>query len=488
MAIKFGTDGWRAIMADEFTFGNVEIVAQAIADFVQGAGIAGRGVVIGYDMRFLSDKFAVRAAEVLTANGIPVLIPPAALPTPVTAFAITHHQAAGAIMLTASHNPPEYNGIKFIPEYAGPALPEITDRIESRVKELVASTQGSEGNHDQERADFPPMVKKLRLGEARKQGLVRDIDPMDAYMAQLALVVDMKTVAASGLKIVVDPMWGAGIGYLEKVLEQCGLEYQVIHNYRDALFGGSLPEPSDAVLKELKARVVESGAHLGLALDGDADRFGVIDADGTFINANQVLTLLYHHLLTRRGLTGPVARTVATTHMLDRIAAKQGATVEETPVGFKYIGLSLRDHGTLLGGEESGGLSVRGHMPEKDGVLACILMAEVRAAAGKPLTEVLADISREYGQLVSQRLDLHTAPEEKGAIMAALQAYSPSKIAGVDVVKRLTIDGVKLLLADGAYALVRASGTEPLFRLYVEANSQEQLKAIQSEVKEALKL
>ncbi|ABZ83382.1 phosphoglucomutase [Heliomicrobium modesticaldum Ice1] len=475
MAIKFGTDGWRAIMAEEFTFGNVEIVVQAIADYVQGTGMADRGVVIGYDNRFLSDKFALRAAEVLTGNRIPVLLPPVSLPTPVTAFAITHHQAAGAIMLTASHNPPEYNGIKFIPDYAGPALPDITDRIEGRVRELVAAAR-------------PEVIKKIRLDNARGQGLVREIAPMTPYLDQLAAIVDLPAITAAGLRIVVDPMWGAGIGYLEAVLERCGLSYAVIHNTRDPLFGGSLPEPSAAVLTELRRSVVESGAHLGLALDGDADRFGVIDADGTFISANQVLVLLYHHLLTHRKLAGSVARTVATTHMLDRIAARHGFTVEETPVGFKYIGQSLRERETLLGGEESGGLSLRGHMPEKDGVLACALMAEVRAVAGRPLVEVLAEIDREYGRLVSQRLDLHTHPEAKAGILARLHEYAPAALAGVNVVKRVTIDGVKLQLADGAYALVRASGTEPLFRLYVEANSETQLREIQEQVKKDLSL
>ncbi|MBM7866657.1 phosphoglucomutase/phosphomannomutase family protein [Heliobacterium gestii] len=475
MTIKFGTDGWRAIMAEEFTFGNVEIVVQAIADYVRGAGIADRGVVIGYDNRFLSDKFALRGAEVLTGNGIPVLLPTSALPTPVTAFAITHHQAAGAIMLTASHNPPEYNGIKFIPEYAGPALPDITDRIEGRVRELVSS-------------EGPAEIKRIRLDAARAQGLVREIAPMAPYMDQLATIVDLPALQAAGLKIVIDPMWGAGIGYLEAVMERSGLAYEVIHNHRDPLFGGSLPEPSAAVLTELRRKVVESGAHLGLALDGDADRFGVIDADGAFISANQVLVLLYHHLLTHRNLTGPVARTVATTHMLDRIAARHGFTVEETPVGFKYIGESLREGETLLGGEESGGLSVRGHMPEKDGVLACALMAEVRAVAGRPLTEVLAEIDREYGRLVSQRLDLHTLPEIKAEILTRLNEYAPTHLAGVEVIKRVTIDGVKLQLADGAYALVRASGTEPLFRLYGEANSETQLREIQEQVKRDLRL
>lgn len=480
MTIKFGTDGWRAIMAEDFTFGNVEIVAQAIADYVKGAGIAPRGIVIGYDNRFFSDKFALRAAEVLVGNGVPILLPNSALPTPVTAFAIKQNDAAGAIMLTASHNPPEYNGIKFIPEYAGPALPHITDRIEARVNEIVGLMAGKTGQ--------PAAIQKTRLAAAKDIGLVREIDPVEPYLDHLATVVDFKAIANSGMRVIVDPMWGAGIGFLEAIMNRCGVTYQAIHDYRDPLFGGIMPEPSASVLTELKQRVTGSGAQLGLALDGDADRFGIIEADGTYLSPNQVLTLLFHHLLTRRGEKGTVARTVATTHMLDRIALKHGLHVDETPVGFKYIGQSMMEKNSLMGGEESGGLSIRGHLPEKDGILACALMAEIRALTGRPLTEILEEISREYGRLVSQRLDLHTLPEEKAAILEAVKNYIPASIAGIDVVKRLTIDGVKVQLADGAYALVRASGTEPLFRLYVEANSEAQLKMIQSEVRAALNL
>ncbi|KAB2953645.1 phosphoglucomutase/phosphomannomutase family protein [Heliorestis acidaminivorans] len=477
MTIKFGTDGWRAIMAEEFTFANLEIVVQAIARYVQEAGLADRGVVIGYDNRFFAEKFAERSAEVLTGNGIAVLMSKKTLPTPVTAFAIQHYKAAGAIMLTASHNPPEYNGIKFIPEYAGPAMPEITDRIESFVNEMLAM-------REQKSLTIP----RLRVPKAQEQGLVRSIEPHDAYIEALKQVVDFSAIGASGLKIVVDPMWGAGIGYIEASLKEAGLEGKAIHDYRDPLFGGIMPEPSASVLTALKEELLATGADLGLALDGDADRFGIIEADGSYINPNQVLTLLFHHLLTRKEERGKVARTVATTHMLDRIASKAGLEVEETPVGFKYIGQSLRDPACLLGGEESGGLSIRGHLPEKDGILACLLMVEVRAIAQKPLTEILAEISAEYGTLVSERLDLHTLPEEKATILEALKSYNPATVAGQKVVKRLAIDGVKVLLEDGSYALVRPSGTEPLFRLYVEANSEEELKAIQQDVKQALGL
>ncbi|MDD2422226.1 MAG: phosphoglucomutase/phosphomannomutase family protein [Heliobacteriaceae bacterium] len=474
LGIKFGTDGWRAVMAEDFTFGNVAIVAQAIADYVKETGLASRGIIIGYDNRFFSDRFAQRVAEVLTGNEILVLLPRSAMPTPVTAFAIRQYQTAGAVMVTASHNPAEYNGIKFIPEYAGPALPAVTDQIERQVNVLVRTGERQ--------------LPRLSLAMAKERRLVREINPFSAYLDHLSTLIDLPVIGGADLQVVVDPLWGAGIGYLEAFWQRCGVKFRVIHGHRDPLFGGSLPEPVAAVLKELRQQVTDSGAHLGLALDGDADRFGIIDADGTYISPNQVLTLLFHHFLTRRGQTGMVARTVATTHMLDRIAAKHGLTVTETPVGFKYIGQALLQPDCLLGGEESGGLSVRGHLPEKDGILACALVAEVRAAAGCSLQEALAAIGREYGRLVSHRLDLRTAPAAKSRVLAALEQFHPPALAGVAVVNRLTVDGVKLVLADGAYALVRASGTEPLFRLYVEANDEAQLHQIQTEVKAAIRL
>lgn len=467
--IKFGTDGWRAVMADQFTFANVELVTQSIAGYVNETGSGKKGVIIGYDNRFLAEHFAARVGEVLAGNNIPVLLVEKACPTPVTAYAITTEQAAGAVMLTASHNPPEYNGIKFIPAYAGPAVPAITNRIEEWLHRVLSTGT----------------VQKTSQQEAARQGLWRMINPQNTYLQHLAAIVDLALIKKAALRVVIDPMYGAGIGYLEALLGETCL-CTSIHNRRDPLFGGSLPEPTGANLEELRQQVQALGYDLGLALDGDADRFGIIDQDGSYISPNQVLTLVYYHLLKRKGLTGPVARTVATTHLLDRMAEYYGEGVQETPVGFKYIGQMMRENGCILGGEESGGLSICGHIPEKDGILAAALIAEIRASTRKSLQANLDEIYQEFGRVYSERLDIHTGSEQKQEILKKLVDYFPSKFAGTPVTGRLTVDGTKLTLANGSWVLIRPSGTEPLFRVYVEAQSREELKQIQLEIQDEL--
>lgn len=469
--IKFGTDGWRAIMADEFTFANVELVTQSIAAYLKETGRASQGIVIGYDNRFLAEQFAAKVGEVLAGNGIPVFFTAKPCPTPVTALAILEHRAAGAIMLTASHNPPEYNGIKFIPEYAGPAIPAITNRIEEYLVGVVEKGK----------------VEKISKEEALKKGLWTEIFPQENYLRALAKIINLKAIENAGLSIVVDPMFGAGIGYLESLLKDV-CRIASIHSRRDPLFGGSLPEPTGVNLATLKQEVLSSRADLGLALDGDGDRFGIIDADGTYINPNQVLTLIYYYLITGKKIGGPVARTVATTHLLDRIAEKHGYHVEETPVGFKYIGQMMREKGCILGGEESGGLSIIGHIPEKDGILAAALIAELRATTGKPLKATLKEIGTLFGTFYSERLDISTTASNKAQVLQKLVRYYPSKMAGIPVVDRLTIDGTKLLLADDSWVLIRPSGTEPLFRIYAETQDQDLMRQIQAEVRAELGL
>ncbi|HAA90579.1 MAG TPA: phosphoglucomutase [Peptococcaceae bacterium] len=461
--IKFGTDGWRAVIAEEFTFGNVRLVAQAVADYLKEQGKGENGLIIGYDNRFLSERFAKAAAEVIAGNGIPVWLTVGATPTPVTAFAIKVEKTAGALMITASHNPPEYNGIKFIPDYAGPAVPEITRAIEEKISALQKAEK----------------VRKISLEEARGQRLVRDLDPKPGYLQHLRNLVDLRAISKFKPKIIVDPMWGAGIGYIEELLGGFCREVGVIHGYRDVLFGGTMPEPKAEVLSELREVVVRRNADLGLALDGDADRFGVVDGDGSFITPNEIIYLLLYYLLEYRRWRGPVARTVATTHMVDRIAEDYGLPVVETPVGFKYIGQSLLHHHSILGGEESGGLSVQRHIPEKDGILALALVVEMVAATGKSLREFQAEVMEKYGRLVSARLDLKCGPEEKVRVLEKLEMWSPPEFNGVRVESRITKDGVKFLLADGSWLLVRASGTEPLFRIYVEAPDEEKLRQLQ---------
>lgn len=482
--IAFGTDGWRGIIADDFTFENVRLVTRAVAAYVNSQGLGKKGLVLGRDNRFLAEEFAEAVAEELVKQDIPVYLCCGASPTPVTAYAITVKQAAGAIMLTASHNPPPYNGFKFIPEYAGPALPHITKEIEENIRKLQAGDP----------CDF----YKLEPAEGRYGHLLEErpsktcdcseFSPFETYVSHISKLVDLEAIGGAGLKIVIDPMYGAGIGYLEHILGNAGVQTEVFNNTRDPLFGGTLPEPTGKSLEELKSRVKANGAHLGLALDGDADRFGIIDSNGEYITPNQFLPLLYYHLLSVKNLRGPVARTVATTHLLDRMADKYEQKVYESPVGFKYIGQNLLENGCIIGGEESGGLSIKGHIPEKDGILAGLLAAEMVAHHGKSLTAILEDIYAQFGQLYSERLDIHTTPELKTAILEQLKGFAPPELVGQQVVRKVTLDGIKLVLADGAWVLIRASGTEPLFRIYVEANSPEQKKQLQEEIKGILNL
>lgn len=467
--IRFGTDGWRGIIADDFTFDNVRIVASAIADYLHDTGKSADGMVIGYDGRFLSDRFADLIAEVFADKGIPVYKSASRVPTPLAAYAVTIHNTAGAVMLTASHNPPEYNGIKFIPEYAGPALPEVTEQIEERIH------KGQEGNRG-----------ALGAG-GRAKGTIQDISPFEEYVEHLMGLVDTEAIEKAGVKAMVNPFCGAGCGYQEGVLTRAGVEVDSIHNQCDVMFGGRVPEPTGDSLAELSSHVVSGGYRLGLALDGDGDRFGIVDGNGNHITPNQFLPLLYDHLIETRGWVGPAIRTVATTHMMDRIAQKHGQTVEETSVGFKYIAQGLLK-GCVVGGEESGGLSIKGHIPEKDGLLANLLAVEMVAIHGLSLTELMERLEKKYGKLYSDRLDVKTELSKKASVLDLVRELDPPSLAGSEVVSRITVDGTKLVTESGAWVLIRASGTEPLFRIYVEANNPQELQAIQQEVRTLVKL
>ncbi len=480
--IKFGTDGWRDLVADAFTFDNVRKVAQAIADYVNHHQLGSRGVVVGYDNRFLGERFAAAVAEVLLGNEIPVYMLPQGTPTPVTAFMIKHLQTAGAVMLTASHNPPEYNGIKFIPEYAGPALPAITDEIERYLNERTHDTAEIVAGV------YNAPVCRMSLEKGRQLGKLQEIEPKAAYLEHLRSVVDVEGIRKGSLKVVIDTMYGCGMGYLEDFLRTAGCQVQVLHCCRDPLFGGIVPEPMGKWLTELRDEVLKNQANLGLAMDGDADRFGVIDREGNYLSANQVLYLLLNYLLHTREYRGPIARTVATTHMLDRIAARYGLAVEETAVGFKYIGQAILERGAMLGGEESGGLSIHGHIPEKDGILAAALMAEMVAVTGKDPRQLIEETAAEFGMLVNERIDLHSTPEEKQRVLEMLTKFTPEAVGGFKVVDRITHDGIKLLLEGGNWLLIRASGTEPMFRLYVEAGDVESMRRIQEGARELLEL
>ena len=470
--IKFGTDGWRAIMAKEFTFENIKIVTQGIACYLKNTQFYKKGVVVAYDNRFLSEKFADECARVLAGNGIRVLRFTKAAPTPLAAFAIRQLEAGGAIMITASHNPPDYNGIKFIPENAGPALPEVTSAIEEEVNRILNGGK----------------VYELDLEQALPLNLLTDIDLDKEYSNHLLRMINPDFIREKPLRVVADPMYGAGIGYLDRILNELGIEVKTINNYRDPLFGGTMPEPTDAILGDLKRAVQSYQADLGLALDGDADRFGIVDGNGDFITPNQFSYMLFDHLIKTRTYRGPVCRSIATTHMLDKIARENGLTVIETPVGFKYIGQCMRERGCMMGIEESGGLTVFGHVPEKDGILACLLAVEIMAYTGKSFQELQADLADQYGKVCSERTDIKTTETIKSRVLSDLKDMQPRVFAGVKVERINEMEGKQLLLEDGSWILIRSSGTEPLFRIYCEASSPERIQELKNEVLKQLSL
>ncbi|MDO9531847.1 MAG: phosphoglucomutase/phosphomannomutase family protein [Deltaproteobacteria bacterium] len=455
--IKFGTSGWRGILAEDFTFPNARLVCQAIADYLHHEGLAHQGVVIGYDTRFQSEAFAAAAAEVMAGNHITSHLTTRDCPTPVVSFATRQSRHAGAINITASHNPPEYNGLKFSPATGGPAPSPVTNAIESRIGALT-----------------PAAVKTMPLASAREKGLVVDLEPRADYFEHLKTLVDLKVLRGSGLKVVVDVLYGTGRDYLDAFLKEAGVEVELLNGYRDAYFGGHRPEPSEEFLQDLSARVRATGAHLGLAVDADADRFGVMDGAGVYRDANTVLGLLFDYLIESRGWDGGVARSVATTHLLDRIAAKYNRPVYVTPVGFKYLGQYITNDQVVMIGEESEGFSMKHHLPEKDGILAGVMIAEMVARKGKGLPELIADLFAKVGPVYNRRLNFSLTPEVKERLLVRLQT-PPTRFAGLAVAEHITLDGHKYLLEDGSWVCFRPSGTEPVVRFYFEASSLEAL-------------
>jgi phosphoglucomutase len=455
--IRFGTSGWRGIIADDFTFERSRLVAGAIARYLHRSGEGDRGVLVGYDTRFLGAEFARDAADLISSMGIDVFICESPAPTPVLSFQVLKKKLAGALNFTASHNPPAYQGIKFSPSWGGPALPETTGAIEDLIEEFAG---------------------KGLPASASKRGQIRILDPAPEYLDDLAEKVDMEILSRSGLEIVFDALYGTGAGYLDRLLEEAGCMVRAIHTNPDPLFGGSSPEPSEDRLKELSGIVSERSA-LGLSTDGDADRFGIVGNRGEFYNPNEVLSLLADYLLGSRGVSGDLARTVATTHLLDRIASAHDRRCHETPVGFKYIGQMISRDILAMGGEESAGMSIRGHVPEKDGILACLLVAEMVAASGNTLSCLRGMLEERYGPRVSVRVNLELTDEMAGRLKGIL-GDPPREVGGLEAAQILRTDGTKWMFGNGDWALLRLSGTEPVARLYVESESSESLLSIEA--------
>lgn len=446
--IKFGTDGWRAVIADQFTFPNVERVAYAVGMYVRKTYHQNSSndlpVLIGYDTRFLADKFAYRAGEVLVSLGIPVRLADHDVPTPCIAFAASHTPSAGALQFTASHNPPEYCGIKYIPHFGGPATNEITNDILLHLK------------------DIPD-------GYTAPKTALPLFDPKPPYMESLRNFINFKKIGASQLKIGFDALYSTTRGYLDALLNQAGLDVHTLHNWRDTLFGGGMPEPKPEYLQQLVQLVKERRLDIGLATDGDGDRMAVLDEFGNYLSPNHLFCLLVRHLVKNHGLTGSIVRTVATTHHLDRLAELYGLEVVETPVGFKYIGEVMRGSDVLIGGEESGGISVKGHIPEKDGILANLLMVEMLAYENKPLSQIWQSLTAETGlSLVYRRADVNISSAVQKVLMERLDEKPLTTLGGEQITKIGRKDGLKLYVDHHNWLLIRPSGTEPLLRLYAE--------------------
>jgi phosphoglucomutase len=455
--IKFGTSGWRGIIGEDFTFGQVRIAAQGIADYLKESQQKGSGVVIGYDTRFLSEKFALEAAKILAFNNFQTYLCSRDVPTPSVSFEIIRRKAIGGVNFTASHNPPEYSGLKYSTANGAPALPEVTKAIERRI-------------HILEERNEPIDVYE-------KPELIETIDPKDRYLTELRSKIDADVIRSSGIRVAIDALYGTSRDYLDYFLLESGIEVKSIHNYRDPYFGGFSPECNEKNLGELRKVVTDEGFDLGLATDGDADRFGIIDDRNRFVSPNVILCLLAIYLKRERKIPGGLARSVATTHLMDAIARKLDVELFETPVGFKYIGELILDNKIAMGGEESAGMSMYRHLPEKDGILACLLVAEMVAATGKKLNQLVEEMYAEFGYFYSKRLDMKLTPQLKDSLAEKL-ANPPKSIDELTVREVNKTDGVKLIFDDSTWLLVRLSGTEPVARIYAEACSPRDLKNV----------
>ncbi|HEY3624772.1 MAG TPA: phosphoglucomutase/phosphomannomutase family protein [Terracidiphilus sp.] len=461
-AIKFGTSGWRAVVADEFTLANIRLAVAGIAEYVKTQPKPHR-VLVGRDPRFLGESFVADAARVLAGAGVTPIVIPEAAPTPAISYAVRNMKTSGAINFTASHNPPEYNGIKFSTHDGAPALPEVTSQIEAAINRIVVTNGKIAGAN-------PP------------GGGFETADVKPDFLKRLGELVDLKAIAKSGIKVVFDPFWGAGRGYSCHVLREAGVKVETVHDYRDVLFGGHAPEPDDHLLDKAREKMRQIGAQIGIATDGDADRFGIVDEDGTFIQPNYVIALLFEYLVQTRGWKNGVAKSVATTNLINAVAENLNVPLYETPVGFKYIGELIIEDKIAIGGEESAGLTIRGHVPEKDGIIAGLLVTEMVATRGKSLGVQLRELFAKLGSYYPVRENFRLTPEVKAAFTEKLKA-DPTELSGRKVVKVVRTDGLKLILDDGSWVCYRLSGTEPVVRAYTEVRHEKDMESLRAAAK-----
>lgn len=456
--ISFGTDGWRALIAKEFTYANLEIFTRGLAAYILENYGTDKPLIIGYDARFLADKFAAFSAEIINSYGIEVHMINHPVPTPVIAYEAYKKPSSGALTFTASHNPPEYMGIKYIPEYGGPSSKEITDKLLVKIDEAA---------------------EKPNQGNASAKTI--NVEPRDDYFKHIKNLINFEAIKEANkknpTKLVYDPLYGCGRTYTDVILKEAGFDLTVLHDRRDPSFGGSLPDPSEYNLGELKAKIQELGADLGAANDGDADRFSFFDDQGNFYPANKSLSIITKYLIEERGFKGTIVRTLATTHALDGIAEKAGMKHIETPVGFKWLCEVMRREPVILGAEESGGTSILGHIPEKDGILAILLMSEVLAITGKSLSQLWKEVQDYVGkEYFYDRLDLHIS--DKAGFLAKFDDSLLKEVAGFKVTKVDRTEGAKVYLENGSWFLARPSGTEAMCRVYFEGNNKAELDTV----------
>ncbi len=458
--IKFGTDGWRAGIAEDYTFENVRYCAQGTADHLLSEGDASKGMVVGYDMRFRSEDFAKAVAEVLAGNGIRVYFAAAPAPTPVLSYAILPYQAAGGVWITASHNPPTDNGYKLRSSYAGAAAPETLADVERRIG--IAQ--------DAERVEYMDFDAGVR------SGMIQVIDPSEPYLEQLAKLIDVSPIQKAGLRVLVDPMWGVGQGWFPQLLSGGSTVVREIHNSRNPLFPGmKRPEPIAENLQELLREIPRWRADVGIANDGDADRVGLASESGEFVDQLRVYALLAYYLLEVRGLRGPLVRTISSTSMANKLAARYGVPVYETGVGFKYVAPEMIRVKAILGGEESGGFAFANHIPERDGILAGLYLLDLMVQTNKTPTQLIEQIFSLVGPHYYSRIDRRMPPEQKPGIMARVSEARPDRIAGLRVERIDTRDGFRYVLEDGNWLLIRFSGTEPVIRVYCETTREQRV-------------
>ena len=450
--IRFGTDGWRAIIAQDFTFANVARCAQGLVDYFKDMGSADKGLVVGYDTRFLSREFAETVACVCAGNGTKAWLTQGAAPTPVVSYSVLDRQAAGAAIITASHNPGIWNGFKFKPEYAGSATDEITGRLENKIDQVVE----------------PATVS---LAEGRERGLIVEFDPKPPYLERIDALVDLPSIRGAGLKVMVDSMFGAGAGYIAGLVSGGATTVTEMNGYRNPAFPGmEQPEPIAHNLAGLMARVPEEGASLGIALDGDADRVGIVDEKGNFISTLEVFSLLALYLLEHKGMRGPIVKGVTSSIMLNKLANSYGVAVHDMPVGFKNIGPKFSEVDGVMGGEESGGFAFRGHIPERDGILSGLYVLEFMARTEKTPSQLISELFSLVGPHFYRRRDVAFDAGARSDIQARIQSDKLTELAGMKVRNSDEIDG-KRLFFDNAWLASRFSGTEPLLRIYCEAES-----------------